>query len=773
MFHIIRFSLVIGLFVGNCCLANAGGQRDTLKVLAIGNSFSQDAVEQYLHELAAVAGKPIVIANMYIGGAPLSLHWRNVQTDSAAYSYRKIDVDGVKTTKEGVSIRTALQDEQWDYVSLQQASPLSGQFDSYVAPLTALHHYFDSATAGRAQYIWHQTWAYAANSTHSGFANYHNDQHEMYEAIMEASAKAAELVPIDLLVPCGTAIQHARTSFIGDNLTRDGYHLDLHIGRFIAACTWFEALFGQQAPVDRYRPEGVSVAQAEVAQRAAHAALLQPFSVTQGASPRRPNIVLIISDDHAFQAIGAYGHGLVETPNMDRIAHGGARFGGAYVTNSICGPSRATLLTGKYSHKNGFKDNETSTFDHGQELFVKGLQNMGYQTAWIGKQHLGDSPQGFDYYSILPGQGAYYNPDFINTGGQREHVEGYVTNIITDKAETWLDGRDRGEPFCLIIGHKATHRTWLPDTVDFGRYDHMDFPLPETFYDDYAGRQAAAIQEMSIASDIRMGYDLKMEPVADADREGAIKRMNTEQRQKFDAYYQPIFADFNARSLTGHALAEWKYQRYMRDYLSTAASLDRNIGRILDYLDANGLAGNTLVIYLSDQGFYLGEHGWFDKRFMYEESFRTPMLARLPGTIEPGSVVNGFVVNTDIAPTVLQLAGADIPAAIQGISMLPLFHHPDTTIREAIYYHYYENGEHAVSPHFGVRNERYKLIRFYKRVDAWELFDLKEDPNELNNLYGKKGYEAITAEMRQLLQSQIEKFEDREAAALLAAVGRD
>ncbi len=768
MFRIARFLLVIAVLAGNFYWANAQAPADTLRILAIGNSFSQDAVEQYLHELAEAAKKPIVIGNMYIGGAPLSLHWENARTGKAAYSYRKIDVDGMKSTEDGVSILSVLADEAWDYVSLQQASPLSGQFNSYVAPLSALHQYIDSVTAGSVKHIWHQTWAYASNSTHPGFENYHNDQHEMYQAIMGASAEAQRLVPIDLLVPCGTAIQNARTSFIGDHLTRDGYHLDLQIGRFVAACTWFEALFGQQAPVDRYRPEGVSVAQAAVAQQAAHAAVNQPFSVSELASVRRPNILIIISDDHAFQAIGAYGHGLAPTPNIDRIGNEGARFERMYVTNSICGPSRATLLTGKYSHKNGFKDNETSTFDHGQELFVKGLQEAGYQTAWVGKQHLGNRPQGFDYYSILPGQGAYYNPDFINTGGAREHIEGYVTNIITDKAEAWLDGRDPNEPFCLVIGHKATHRTWLPDTVDFGRYDQVEFPLPETYYDDYAGREAAAVQEMSIAKDMRMGYDLKMEPVAAADREGAIKRMNPDQRRKFDAYYQPIFADFNARNLGGRTVAAWKYQRYMRDYLSTATSLDRNIGRILDYLDVNGLTNNTLVIYLSDQGFYLGEHGWFDKRFMYEESFRTPMLARLPGTIEPGSVIEGFAVNTDIAPTLLQLAGADVPRDIQGLSLLPLFQHPDTSVRDAVYYHYYENGEHAVSPHFGVRNARYKLIRFYERVDAWELFDLTEDPNEINNVYGKYGYEAVTAEMKRLLLSQIKKFEDNEAAALLA-----
>jgi len=280
MFGITRFLLALGFVLVSSYWANAQ-RNDTLRVLAIGNSFSEDAIEQYLHELATAADKPMIIANMYIGGAPLSLHWENAQADTAAYSYRKINAGGLKITHDQVSILTALQDEPWDYISLQQASPLSGQFDSYVTPLTALHHYLDSIMGGKVKHIWHQTWAYAANSTHSGFANYHNDQKEMYQAIMVASAKARQLVPIDLLIPSGTAIQNARTSFIGDSLTRDGYHLDLHIGRFIAACTWFEALFGQEAPVDRFRPEGVSPAQAEVARHAAHEAIRQPFSLTK------------------------------------------------------------------------------------------------------------------------------------------------------------------------------------------------------------------------------------------------------------------------------------------------------------------------------------------------------------------------------------------------------------------------------------------------------------------------------------------------------------
>jgi len=484
----------------------------------------------------------------------------------------------------------------------------------------------------------------------------------------------------------------------------------------------------------------------------------------------KPNIVIIISDDHAFQAVGAYGSKWANTPNIDRIANEGAIFNSAYITNSICGPSRAVLLTGKYSHKNGFKDNETSRFDHGQDLFVKRLQNVGYQTAWIGKQHLGNKPQGFDYYSILPGQGQYYNPDFINMDGSTEHIEGYVTDVITDKAENWLDGRDDSKPFCLVIGHKATHRTWLPDTADFGMYDNEKFPLPKNFYDNYEGRKAAQVQEMSIDKDMRMGYDLKMLTDEEADKEGSVNRMNAAQRKKFDEYYKPIHADLKARNLSGKELAEWKYDRYMKDYLSTAASMDRNIGRVLDYLDEHNLTENTLVIYLSDQGFYMGEHGWFDKRFMYEESFRTPMVARFPGVIKPKTKINGFVMNTDIAPTLLEIGGAEIPEDIQGVSILPLLTKEKKDVRDEMYYHYYENGEHAVSPHFGVRTDRYKLIRFYKRVNTWELYDLKKDPSEMNNIYGKKGYEKITQDLKERLSKEIEVLEDDDAKAILAGL---
>jgi arylsulfatase A-like enzyme len=490
----------------------------------------------------------------------------------------------------------------------------------------------------------------------------------------------------------------------------------------------------------------------------------------QGGAEGRPNIVIIVSDDHAYQAISAYGGRLMQTPNIDRIAKSGARFNKAYVTNSICGPSRAVILTGKYSHKNGFKDNESSVFDGSQDSFIKQLGKNGYQTAWIGKWHLESKPEGFDYWQVLPAQGDYYNPDFDMMNGSRKRFEGYVTNVVTDASEEWLNKRDPAKPFCLVIGHKATHRIWLPDTADLGKFDHKKFPLPANFYDQYENRKAAAIQDMSIEKTMLMGYDLKMfGSQEEKEKSGSYKRMTAAQRAKMDAYYEPIHAELKALNLEGRALTEWKYQRYMRDYLSTAASLDRNIGRTLNYLDEKGLTENTIVIYLSDQGFYMGEHGWFDKRFMYEESFRTPMVMRYPGKVKPGTVSDRLVMNLDIAPTLLEAARVNIPKEMQGTSMLPVLTNKDNTGRDALYYHYYENGEHSVSPHFGVRTKRYKLIRFYKRVEGWELYDLEKDPSEMKNIYGKKGYEAITAELQKVLKQQINKFEDKDALNILEA----
>jgi arylsulfatase A-like enzyme len=482
---------------------------------------------------------------------------------------------------------------------------------------------------------------------------------------------------------------------------------------------------------------------------------------------RKPNILIIVSDDHAYQAIGAYGSKLMHTPNIDRIAKEGVLFKKAYVTNSICGPSRAVILTGKYSHKNGFYDNNNPLFDGSQNTFIKELRSGGYQTAWVGKWHLGSAPQGFDYWQVLPDQGNYYNPDFLMMDGTKKRIEGYVSNLTEDIAENWLDGRDTAKPFCLVIGHKATHRSWFPDTTDMGKFDSVNFPLPHDFYDSYNSRSAAEVQDMTIDKTMEMGLDLKM---LGNNKTGdpTVSRMNAAQREKFDAYYQPIEADFNLKKLSGNALVEWKFQRYMKDYLSTAASLDRNVGRVLNYLDSHHLTNNTLVIYLSDQGFYLGEHGWFDKRFMYEESFRTPLLIRYPGVVKRGTQSNDFVMNLDIASTVLDAAGLKSPKDIQGESILPMLQNAANKGRQEMYYHYYENGIHAVSPHFGIKTKRYKLIRFYEKVAAWELFDLQNDPHELKNLYGKKGVENITLALTKQLKALIKKYEDVDAEIILS-----
>ncbi|MBS1627368.1 MAG: sulfatase [Bacteroidetes bacterium] len=486
------------------------------------------------------------------------------------------------------------------------------------------------------------------------------------------------------------------------------------------------------------------------------------------AQTQQPNIVLIISDDHAYQAISAYNKQLAITSNIDRIANEGVIFNKAYVTNSLCGPSRAAILTGKYSNKNGYKENEKSFFDASQNSFIKELTKSGYQTAWIGKYHIGNKPEGFTYWQILPGQGMYYNPDFILMDGSKKRIEGYVTNIVENIAEDWLNNRDTTKPFCIVIGHKATHRTWMPDTCDLGMFDKKTFSLPQNFYDDYKDRLAAQQQDMTISKTMIMGYDLKMfDNEEDENKEGSFKRMNTAQKNKFNAYYAPIYEDFKLKKLSGNALTEWKFQRYMKDYLSTAASLDRNIGRMLNYLDTHHLSQNTIVIYMSDQGFFLGEHGWFDKRWMYEESFRTPMVMRYPKLIQPGTIDNHFVLNIDIAPTLLQASGITIPKDMQGESFLPLIKNKNSKGRKAIYYHYYENGEHNVSPQFGIKTNQYKLIRFYKRVESWELYDLQKDPHEMHNLFGKNGYEKIAIELKKKLETLIKEYDDDDALQLL------
>lgn len=485
-------------------------------------------------------------------------------------------------------------------------------------------------------------------------------------------------------------------------------------------------------------------------------------------SADQPNIIVIISDDHAYQAIGAYGNKIAHTPNIDRLAKEGAIFKNQLVTNSICGPSRACFLTGKYSHINGYKAND-GKFNVDQQMLPGLLSKAGYQTAWIGKWHLGTLPgKAFDHWEIMPDQGFYYNPDFINKNNDTTRTEGYVTNIITDKATQWLDARDTSKPFFLVVGEKATHREWLPDVQDLGAYDDIDFPLPATFFDDYEGRPAAKQQYMTIAKAMQLDRDLKVN--VDFNEFILYKRMNVSQRKAFSDYYQQkVTKDFEQKKLSDKALAIWKYQRYMKDYYATANSLDRNIGQILNYLDKKQLSKNTIVIYASDQGFYLGEHGWFDKRFMYEESLKTPFIVRYPGKVKAGSMVNNIVANVDWAPTLLDVAGVKVPTDIQGKSFWPLLKGIKTGKPDKpVYYHYYEYpGPHLVNPHFGIRTNQYTLIRFYGKLNYWELYDVKKDPSELKNLADRKEFAQTMADLKKKLQTAISEYKDEEAEQVI------
>ena len=495
--------------------------------------------------------------------------------------------------------------------------------------------------------------------------------------------------------------------------------------------------------------------------------LANSCKVPKQESLKNPNIVFIMTDDHGTQALSCYDGRYNRTPNLDRIANEGVMFTRSYVSNSICAPSRAVMLTGKHSHENCMINNSL-TFDGTQQTFPKLLQETGYQTALIGKWHLGSNPTGFDYWNILPGQGQYYNPDFIEMGEQKR-AEGYATTLITDFALDWLDRRDAAKPFCLLVHHKAPHRTWMPDTTHLDLFEDENFTLPDTYFDDYKGRQAAAGQKMSIIKDMDLVYDLKMLDYEGEIQtryrksfEGQVGRMNSRQREKWDAEYLPRIREFKKAGLKGKELAEWKYRRYMTDYLRTIASVDENVGRLLEYLEENRLLENTVIIYTSDQGFYLGEHGWFDKRFMYEESFRTPLMIRLPWESRVTGEVRQLVQNIDLAPTILDLAGVGIPEDMQGLSLKPLMiGDPPGDWRKALYYHYYEYpNEHMVKRHYGIRTGSYKLIHFYYDIDTWEFFDLEKDPQEMHNLIGDPEYTVFIDSLKKELYALKEYYHD-------------
>ena len=500
---------------------------------------------------------------------------------------------------------------------------------------------------------------------------------------------------------------------------------------------------------------------------------------------RRPNIIVMMTDDHTAQAMSCYGSLLVETPNLDRLAREGMLFESCYVSNAISGPSRACILTGKYSHVNGFTDN-SRTFDGDQQTFPKLLHDAGYQTAMIGKWHLNSDPQGFDFWSILVGQGEYYSPLFIENGEERIEP-GYVTDVITDKAIGFLERRDKSRPFAMLYYHKAPHRNWMPAQRHLGINDDRVFPEPFNLLDDYSGRGSAARgQAMEIGRDMWPEWDLKLmtpeqlaqsyvlETSGDANKDdvsrandwrssvmqyqAAYNRMTPEERANWDRAYAPRIAEYERMKgrVSQEELTRWKYQQYMKDYCSVIKGVDENVGRLLDYLEEIGELDNTIIVYTSDQGFFLGEHGWFDKRFMYEECQRTPLLVRYPKAVAAGVRTRALAMNIDLAPTFVDMAGLEVPADMQGRSLKGVLTSGGKTPeawRTGVYYHYYEYPSwHSVKRHYGVRTNDYKLIHFYNDVDEWELYDLKKDPHEMCNVYNDPGYAPVRSDMHARLE---------------------
>ena len=495
---------------------------------------------------------------------------------------------------------------------------------------------------------------------------------------------------------------------------------------------------------------------------------------------KRPNIIFIMSDDHAYQAISAYDKRLIETPNIDRIAKMGMLFTNASVTNSICAPSRATILTGKHSHLNGKIDNHFH-FDSTNVTFPQLLQKAGYQTAMFGKLHFGNSPKGFDQFKILPGQGAYYNPDFITKNDGNIKVDGYVTDIITDMTLEWLEKeRKPDQPFMLMYLHKAPHRSWLMAERHLQEYTNKKFPEPATLFDDYSGRTSPVAEaEMNILKHMSWAGDNKVLPevmdelgIAEigfdkARYKNEMSRLNPSQSDNFKQVYSRINDDFKKSypNMTENDKMKWKYQRYMQDYIGTLKAVDENVGRLLDYLEANKMMDNTIIVYTSDQGFYLGEHGWFDKRFVYDQSFKTPLLIAWPGKVKPGTRSDELVQNLDFAQTFLDAAGVPAPGDMQGESMVPLLTgKPNKWKRNAVYYHYYEYpAEHMVNRHYAIITKEYKLIHYYFVEDKWELIDRKKDPNELKNVYDDPAYAKVKKDLHARLDKLREKYKDNSA----------
>ncbi|MEZ5325719.1 MAG: sulfatase-like hydrolase/transferase [Verrucomicrobiales bacterium] len=514
---------------------------------------------------------------------------------------------------------------------------------------------------------------------------------------------------------------------------------------------------------------------------------IQPANML--AAAERPNILFIFSDDHATEAISAYSGGrLNNTPNLDRIANEGMLFRNSFCANSICGPSRANILTGKHSHKNGFLNNEQMKFDGSQMTFPKLLQKNGYQTALMGKWHLVTDPTGFDKWEILPGQGNYYNPHFIQMDGTRKQRPGYCTDIVTDLALDWLsEERDPEKPFLLMCQHKAPHRNWSPAPRHYHLFDDHDLPLPATLFDNYSGRsKTLADQEMSIAKNMYWGHDMKFhgkslfpEFFLEGIPNGEYKRMTPQQQARWDAAYEPknqeLIASMESGRMNTEEITKWKYQRYIKDYLRTVQAVDDSVGRLLDYLDATGLSENTVVIYSSDQGFYLGEHGWYDKRWMFEESLEMPFMIRWPHVIEGGTTSHAMIQNIDYAPTFLEMAGIERPSEIQGTSIMPVLKDKGrvpTDWRDAIYYTYYGERTHAVAAHDGVRTTQHKLM-FFPKTREWNLFDLVADPNELRSVHADPKYADVLEALKKRYHELRKQYEVNTAVIPVSRSGED
>ena len=498
--------------------------------------------------------------------------------------------------------------------------------------------------------------------------------------------------------------------------------------------------------------------------------LLLLFPFTALAEKKRPNIVFFFTDDHAPHAIGAYNGWLKSvnpTPEIDKLADDGMLFENSFCTNSICGPSRAVIMSGKHSHKNGFMNNGNS-FDWNQQIFPKILRAAGYHTALYGKSHLKGKPQGFDSWAVLPGQGDYYNPAMITPKG-RKIINGYCTDIVTDMAIDFIkESKELGKPFMLMCQHKAPHRTWMPALRHLHLYDDITIPEPKTLFDQYEGRIPAQHQEMEIDRHMYLDHDLFTDLTPDLDfpkqrlpsqdRSAYVnmKRMTPEQLKTWRAAYGPKDKAFREAKLTGRDLVRWKFQRYAKNYLRAIKGVDENLARLRKALEDQGLADNTVFVYSSDQGFYIGDHGWYDKRWMYEESLKMPLIISWPGVIKPGSRNTDLVQNLDYAQTFLEMAGAKTPSDMQGTSLVPLLKgKKPNDWRKSIYYHYYEYPSyHQVPRHNGIRTERYKLINFYE-FGEWEFYDLKTDPDELKNLYGNPEKKELIDDVRkQLLKLQ-------------------